>query len=66
MFVCRIFHIATWDSDGLQMGYSKNHLWSYFVSGKYVNFSHATFWPKVGSCNLESELNYFAELGVVL
>lgn len=58
-----------WTSDRLSpevLECSKNHLWSHFVSGKYVNFSHATFWPKVGSCNLESELNYFVELGVVL
>lgn len=33
---------------------------------KYVNVPYATCWPKMGSCNLGSELNCYAEQGVVL
>lgn len=37
--------------------------WSRF---KICDIPRVTYWPKVGSCNLESELKRFVELGVVL
>lgn len=36
--------------------------WSHF---KICDIPHVTYWPKVTSCNLESELKCFVELGVV-
>lgn len=49
------------------VGRSKEPLMESFCLQKYyVNVPYAICWSKVGSCNLGSELNCFAEQGVVL